>query len=975
MKDKQKIGYSTNNLLAMLAVLLIVFSIWSAWMTNHYVEITSRTVNGIVSFCFEDKSTKIDFVKPAEREVVSGNTTIKTECEAGAQYVGNITYYLVKDTATSYKVGTVADDTLGYFLKETNTTKYPDGNCNYRVYAVVNYKNLQCVSNGDALSWTFTINNHNVPPVWTHFRNNLTTNFSRFSSWVNLSNVTVSDGKYGMIKFPFNSNFDNLDLDSNIIFNHSSILLKPGLVCQKLDFYNHTAIVYLFNLTYMQPGILLNGEKCGLCNIINYTKGTLIFSIQSLGNYTLYEEGALNLEISDDTDGLRKYYIKNNVGFYANLTDKKTGKEYYSPNITCFIDFDLPYENTSDIVMKYNFSKKVYYYFRNFSQPGTFNWHVFCNASSVDLGTAYKEDYFVIVNRKPVLIAELPNETWIKNSVLVGRDLDDYFMDPDNDTLNYSVESVDNINIMINSTSHVYIAQPETNWYGNRTVVFYAKDPWGATASSNEVLFQILNVNPIPKTSSSGTARPKPPCIPKWECDDWGKCKPTGIRTRRCVDLNHCNSSFYTPPMVLNCTYVPTCQDHIKNQGEEGVDCGGPCPPCPSCHDGIKNQGEEGVDCGGPCSPCPSCHDGIQNEGELGIDCGGPCSPCPSCHDGIQNEGEEGVDCGGPCQPCEKEVKIEKPAFNKAFWAIFSISSLTAVSLALVLSSKFSFMFKFLYSIIFKIIPRGFENNDAFYRYLDDFTEVLSKINELKSTKDEEELNYVMENFFEYLIGDYKDIYEKIEVSFLSLSTKEMMREFYEKKDMSFNERIYKAENIVISAFFDLSTLIGLDVQGVFDRCIGIVHKSKKEALKKIIYEAYLRLPMDVKGKVYKRLKEIDEKTMSSKTMLFILAVLFMLGIGIAFHAGPTGFSVLSRNLEVQKLPVFYVGINQTVEYPLVIENGKKPYRIITGDGITVERGKLKIGPFYKRGIVNSNLTVCDFNRVCISRKVRIYVT
>ncbi len=48
-----------------------------------------------------------------------------------------------------------------------------------------------------------------------------------------------------------------------------------------------------------------------------------------------------------------------------------------------------------------------------------------------------------------------------------------------------------------------------------------------------------------------------------------------------------------------------TCTDGIQNQGETGVDCGGPCPPCPTCNDGIQNQGETGVDCGGPCPPCP----------------------------------------------------------------------------------------------------------------------------------------------------------------------------------------------------------------------------------------------------------------------------------------------------------------------------------------------------------------------------------
>jgi len=53
-----------------------------------------------------------------------------------------------------------------------------------------------------------------------------------------------------------------------------------------------------------------------------------------------------------------------------------------------------------------------------------------------------------------------------------------------------------------------------------------------------------------------------------------------------------------------------SCFDGIQNchdgACEEGVDCGGPCPPCPSCSDGIQNQGEEGIDCGGPCPPCPT---------------------------------------------------------------------------------------------------------------------------------------------------------------------------------------------------------------------------------------------------------------------------------------------------------------------------------------------------------------------------------
>ena len=55
------------------------------------------------------------------------------------------------------------------------------------------------------------------------------------------------------------------------------------------------------------------------------------------------------------------------------------------------------------------------------------------------------------------------------------------------------------------------------------------------------------------------------------------------------------------------------------------------------------------------CGNMETCSDGIQNNGETGVDCGGPnCAACPvdTCTDGIQNNGETGVDCGGPCGPC-----------------------------------------------------------------------------------------------------------------------------------------------------------------------------------------------------------------------------------------------------------------------------------------------------------------------------------
>jgi len=74
--------------------------------------------------------------------------------------------------------------------------------------------------------------------------------------------------------------------------------------------------------------------------------------------------------------------------------------------------------------------------------------------------------------------------------------------------------------------------------------------------------------------------------------------------------------------------YASSCGTFTYGEVEDyNVTIGGGSGP--SCSDGIQNQGETGIDCGGPCPACPTCGDGIQNQGETGIDCGGPCPACP----------------------------------------------------------------------------------------------------------------------------------------------------------------------------------------------------------------------------------------------------------------------------------------------------------------------------------------------------------
>ncbi len=77
-----------------------------------------------------------------------------------------------------------------------------------------------------------------------------------------------------------------------------------------------------------------------------------------------------------------------------------------------------------------------------------------------------------------------------------------------------------------------------------------------------------------------------------------------------------------------------------------------------------------------------SCEDGKQNQGETGIDCGGPCPNCAyvrTCTDGIQNGEELGVDCGGPCpNACISQPPVLNTFFSAAIdgtdWSATSVT-------------------------------------------------------------------------------------------------------------------------------------------------------------------------------------------------------------------------------------------------------------------------------------------------------------
>lgn len=96
-----------------------------------------------------------------------------------------------------------------------------------------------------------------------------------------------------------------------------------------------------------------------------------------------------------------------------------------------------------------------------------------------------------------------------------------------------------------------------------------------------------------------------------------------------CDDDDSNNGSM---PMLNLSSLTPGSTVYIRFWDYGGTDFGtfGLCVynPVPSCTDGIQNQGETGIDCGGPCTACPVIPPCVSNPA-AGDNCG---SPTPICN-------------------------------------------------------------------------------------------------------------------------------------------------------------------------------------------------------------------------------------------------------------------------------------------------------------------------------------------------------
>lgn len=136
--------------------------------------------------------------------------------------------------------------------------------------------------------------------------------------------------------------------------------------------------------------------------------------------------------------------------------------------------------------------------------------------------------------------------------------------------------------------------------------------------------------------------------------DIWPYCSWNCNQLAQSADGNGC----YYKWSDLYCSKIP----EIKVRDT----CKVACKSC--CSDGIQNQGEEGVDCGGPCKPCKTpvdCKWSDWEYGECTKTCGG--GKRTNYRKELMHQSNGGMACSGTAweteecntNPCLKYVKIQ----------------------------------------------------------------------------------------------------------------------------------------------------------------------------------------------------------------------------------------------------------------------------------------------------------------------------
>jgi len=157
----------------------------------------------------------------------------------------------------------------------------------------------------------------------------------------------------------------------------------------------------------------------------------------------------------------------------------------------------------------------------------------------------------LILNNPPVypktVNSYIQNISWDKNTAKNNAfDLDDYFYDPDNDTLTYYIAGNLNIQVNIDPITHLVSFSQPNNWFGVEKVTFIANDG-KSSIISNKITLTVLDLT----------------CTPNWTPVN-NQCQINDKKSINYYDANLCNSTIGIPSdngTYIQCNY---CTQNIQ---------------------------------------------------------------------------------------------------------------------------------------------------------------------------------------------------------------------------------------------------------------------------------------------------------------------------------------------------------------------------------------------------------------------------
>jgi hypothetical protein len=853
----QKNNFSVSNrVVLLLALILLLLTIWSNWMLLDHItaaQLTGKASTGTVSICLLYTDLfKVILEKPAFGDVVGGNITLNTSIEYNPSYnIRAVEYYnddLLIGNATS---ALSLNATYNSYVNLFDTLSLTDRNCYYE-FSILVRANSSCDPIASRSNGRVSINNYDVEPSWNNFRNLWTTNFSALSNasalheYAFVHNASIGISGVGLIHFPDETiNFDAMNLDSHISVSHNRISIfsnNDNMRCLYLLNNSAPYNISLYNLTLANPAVMKNRAYCGSSCVITFSNQTEIsFYINEMDDFTFSISEIPSFQMWDETDMNLSRHRKESVIFFVNYSNNYSSLPLNSPYISCKIRFFISGNFTPFYTMLFSNNSSLYGYNRSFETRNNYLWEAICNDSSDMYGPMNGTDYVNLTNWPPSFIRNISDQTWFQGMSLTGLNLNNYFNDSDDDTLTFSenlnLSYTPNIDVSITGEG-IIIFTPQYTWYGVNFVVFNATDSIDIARSNTVQLVvqqQLQMPAEIPPLSGGGGGGGGGggKCTPDWWCSPWSVCTRESNRTRSCLDLNNCGSNKGKPSEKESCTYVSACYNGFQDQVEDGIDCGGPCPPCATCSDQLLNchhgSCEHKTDCGGPCPACPNCTDGIGNQNEIGIDCGGICQNNDCCNNTFfdLNLGEEDIDCGGPCKECEKPF-IEVPKIiqkHRNMALITFIAILSLIFAFMLIRIAHPFISKYFAMLGWRIAAMRKRKTLVAPKQYNARMSLLEKLVDLEKKISDEQTDKLTNELFLAIRKYFKDIFQ-IDYEF---SYEELIRELS-------RENIDPSLKMILASFFKKVSDIRfsgqdfsqVELQSLIDEARSIVRMTSK---------------------------------------------------------------------------------------------------------------------------------------------------